>query len=99
MAFQHFGLNERTLALTKQISGAWVSFARTGNPNHSSLPHWPASDAEKRATMIFDMPCTVRNGPESEGLRLLGRRFLSGVAEWGLHVVTDYTAQMDSCGK
>jgi len=67
------GMLPEALALAKQISGAWVSFARTGNPNHSGLPHWPAYDAEKRATMIFDAPCNVRNGPESEGLRLLAQ--------------------------
>jgi len=67
------GMLPEALALAKQISGAWVSFARTGNPNHSGLPHWPAYDAEKRATMIFNAPCTVRNGPESEGLRLIAQ--------------------------
>ena len=29
-------------ALSRQMSTAWVNFARTGNPNHSGLPHWPA---------------------------------------------------------
>src|ERR1700756_343998 len=56
--------------LSKQISTAWVNFARTGNPNHDGLPHWPAYTAEHRATMYFDTPCVVRNSPEREGLRL-----------------------------
>jgi len=58
-------------ALSKQISTAWVSFARTGNPNHSGIPHWPAYTAEHHATMYFDTPCEVRNDPEEEGLRLM----------------------------
>jgi len=65
------GMLPEALALAKQISRAWVSFARTGNPNHAGLPHWPAYTAEQRATMFFDVPCSVRNSPEAEGLRLI----------------------------
>jgi len=65
------GLLPEALALAKQISGAWAAFARTGNPNHAGLPEWPAYTADKRATMFFDVPCSVRNGPEAEGLRLV----------------------------
>src|SRR6266702_4089126 len=57
--------------LSKQISTAWMNFARTGNPNHDGLPHWPAYTSEQRATMYFDTPCAVRNDPEGEGLRLI----------------------------
>jgi para-nitrobenzyl esterase len=65
------GMRPEALALAKQMSGAWASFARTGNPNHSGLPEWPAYTAEKQATMFFDVPCSVRNNPEAEGLRLI----------------------------
>jgi para-nitrobenzyl esterase len=65
------GMRTEALALAKQMSGAWASFARTGNPNHAGLPDWPAYTAEKRATMFFDVPCGVRNAPEAEGLRLI----------------------------
>jgi para-nitrobenzyl esterase len=61
------------LVLSKQMGGAWVSFARTGNPNHSGLPKWPAYTAETRATMYFDTPCAVLNDPEGSGLRIIGR--------------------------
>jgi para-nitrobenzyl esterase len=57
--------------LSKQMSTAWVSFARTGNPNHSGMPHWPAYTADTRATMYFDTPCAVRNNPEGNGLRII----------------------------
>lgn len=60
-------------ALSKQISTAWTNFARTGNPNHKSLPHWPAYTAEQRATMFFDAPSAVRNDPEGDGLRLIAQ--------------------------
>ncbi len=49
--------------LQDQAAGAWVAFARTGDPNHKGLPHWPAYDADKRATMIFEVPCKVENDP------------------------------------
>jgi para-nitrobenzyl esterase len=58
-------------ALSKKISTAWVNFARTGNPNHSGLPHWPAYTTNTRATMYFDTSCEVRNDPEGKGLRLI----------------------------
>lgn len=59
------------LALSKQISTAWVSFARTGNPNHSGLPFWPAYTAQNRAAMYFNSPCQVRGNPEGSGLKLI----------------------------
>ncbi len=64
------GRTPEALALAKQVSGAWVNFARTGNPNHAGLPHWPAFTPEKCETMIFDTVCTARNDPEGEGRRL-----------------------------
>lgn len=57
--------------LSKQMSTAWASFARTGNPNHSGMPHWPAYTADARATMYFDTPCEVRNDPEGKGLKII----------------------------
>ena len=57
--------------LSKQISTAWVNFARTGNPNHKGLPLWPAYTTDTRATMYFDTPCELRNDPEGKGLRLI----------------------------
>jgi para-nitrobenzyl esterase len=51
--------------LATQVSSAWISFARTGNPNHAGLPHWPAYAASERATMLFDTRCAVVNDPGS----------------------------------
>jgi para-nitrobenzyl esterase len=65
------GGSAEATVLSRQVSTAWVSFARTGNPNHAGLPHWPKYTSEHRATMQFDRQCEVRNGPESRGLRLI----------------------------
>ena len=59
------------IVISKQISTAWVSFARTGNPNHNDLPYWPKYTSERRATMQFDSTCAVSNDPEGQGLRLI----------------------------
>lgn len=59
------------LALSTNVSRAWVSFARHGNPNHTGLPNWPAYDAERRATLFLDNPSFVKNNPEGEGLHLI----------------------------
>jgi para-nitrobenzyl esterase len=71
---EHYsGGTPEAFVLSKQISTAWVNFARTGNPNHDGLPHWPTYAAEHRATMYFDAPCEVRTDPEGEGLRLIAQ--------------------------
>jgi para-nitrobenzyl esterase len=58
-------------ALAARISSTWVQFARTGNPNHSGLPQWPAFDPVKRPTMIFDNTCAVKDDPDGEELKAL----------------------------
>ena len=49
--------------LADKMSAAWAAFARTGNPDHAGLPHWPAYDTSTRATMIFNNECKVVNDP------------------------------------
>ncbi len=66
------GLRPEALAMSKRISGAYVAFARTGNPNHPGLPHWPAYTRDG-ATMVFDNVSKVRYGLEAEGLRLIAK--------------------------
>ena len=59
------------LVLSNQMSTAWATFARTGNPNHSGMPYWPAYTSSTRATMSFGTPCKVRNDPEGKGLKII----------------------------
>jgi para-nitrobenzyl esterase len=58
-------------ALASKVSGAWVAFARTGNPNHPDIPNWPAFDNTHRATMILDNECRAVNDPYGEEQRML----------------------------
>ena len=60
------GTAKSTKHLGKLVSSAWVAFARTGNPNTAGLPSWPAYDANRRATMIFDVKSKVVDDPMSE---------------------------------
>ncbi|MGD1030693.1 MAG: carboxylesterase family protein [Opitutaceae bacterium] len=68
---QFSGRTPAALALARQVSKAWVSFARTGNPNHPDLPDWPVFSPQNGETMVFGDPCVVRNNPEAEGRRLV----------------------------
>ena len=51
-------------ALAGKVSAAWVSFARTGNPNTSGLPKWPAYSAASRDTMLFNNVSRVEQDPD-----------------------------------
>jgi para-nitrobenzyl esterase len=68
---QLLGNDAQMQNLAKIVSNTWVAFARTGNPNHPALPHWPTYDAEKRATMTFNTPCKVVNDLEGEVRQIL----------------------------
>jgi para-nitrobenzyl esterase len=65
------GTGKDRLALAERMSEAWVAFARTGNPNHAGLPDWPAFDAARRATMVFDTECQTVSDPYGEERRAM----------------------------
>jgi para-nitrobenzyl esterase len=65
------GGGPEALALSTKMGEAWAGFARSRKPGHSGLPPWPEYTDKERATMVFNIPCAVRNDPEGEGLRLI----------------------------
>lgn len=74
-AIRHFvGPGEGPARMASQMHPAWVAFAKSGNPNHSNLPSWPAYDTKSRSTMIFDLTSRVENDPLSELRRLMGNQ-------------------------
>jgi para-nitrobenzyl esterase len=54
------------LQATRNMSKAWATFARTGNPSHEDIPKWPAYTLDQRATMFLDSQCKVVNDPHRE---------------------------------
>jgi para-nitrobenzyl esterase len=65
--------------LSRQLSGAWAAFARTGNPSQKGLT-WPAYTLRERATMIFDgARSEVINDPDREERVMLRDRPSGGL--------------------
>ena len=58
--------------IERQMSNAWIAFARTGDPNSADLPTWPQYDSTARATMVFDVPPRVENDPKKAIRELIG---------------------------
>jgi para-nitrobenzyl esterase len=52
------------------MSAALLAFARSGDPNHRGLPHWPRYDLARRATMRFDTVSRADDDPRG-GERVL----------------------------
>ena len=65
------GESDAARALERRMSDAWIAFARTGDPNTEELPDWPAYDARRRPTMVFDVVPRVEDDPKAEARRLL----------------------------
>jgi para-nitrobenzyl esterase len=59
------GNGEAAKRLARQMSQAWIRFARTGNPNHAAIPKWEPVTANGSETMIFDMESRFNIDPDS----------------------------------
>jgi para-nitrobenzyl esterase len=57
--------NEETDRLSTKMMDSWISFARSGNPNHNDIPNW-AQYGNDRATMMFGKDVKVLNDPYSK---------------------------------
>jgi para-nitrobenzyl esterase len=60
------GAGEDRHQLAREMSAAWVAFARTGNPNHRDIPAWEPWTPAGRTTMVFDRMTAAVNDPWSE---------------------------------
>ena len=65
------GADRRGLA--DRMSGAWVAFARTGDPNHALLPKWEPFAAAPRQTMMLGRECRLLNDPYREERLAVGQ--------------------------
>ena len=53
-------------AIAAAESATWAAFARAGVPQNNTIPHWPAYDAQSRATMMINAEWEVENDPARE---------------------------------
>lgn len=60
------GTGPELQTLADRVSGAWVAFARAGDPSHPAIPKWPAYVASQRTTMHIDNEWRVVNDPDRE---------------------------------
>ncbi|HUD57663.1 MAG TPA: carboxylesterase family protein [Terracidiphilus sp.] len=51
--------------LARQVSTAWMNFARNGDPNHAGIPRWKRFNAKDKTTMIFDDRCEAKDNLDS----------------------------------
>ena len=56
---------ERAQSLATAMSESLIAYAKTGDPNHARLPHWPPYDLSSRPTMIWNTPPRVANDPRA----------------------------------
>jgi para-nitrobenzyl esterase len=57
------GLGPGREQLAEAMHRAWLAFATSGDPSTPLLPDWPAYQAPRRATMIFDAECRLADDP------------------------------------
>ena len=65
------GTGPEVQPLADKVSGAWVAFARTGNPSHKGIPNWTPFETTKRATMVMNTEWKMVNDPHGEEQRIL----------------------------
>lgn len=56
--------------IADRMAGAFIAFAKTGNPSTPQLP-WPAYNPQSKPTMIFDVQSGAQNDPDHDLLALL----------------------------
>jgi para-nitrobenzyl esterase len=75
------GSGTQVETLSKQMQGAWLAFARSGDPGHAEIGDWQTWDPQRRATMIFGRDTRLSDAPRNAELGVLERHrpLVSGV--------------------
>ena len=67
------GTGAEARAASAAMQDRFVTFAKTGDPNHAGAVRWPAYALDRRATMIFDVRSRVENDPRRWERELFAR--------------------------
>jgi para-nitrobenzyl esterase len=59
--------------LSRQMQGAWLTFAREGDPSHQDIGEWRTWDPAVRSTMIFGAQSGMADAPRDDELALFDR--------------------------
>ena len=57
--------------MSDRLAATWVAFAATGDPNNPLIPDWPAYDARRRATMVFNTDMQVIDDYRGDFVRMI----------------------------
>jgi len=69
------GGGEAAIELGHALSSAWVSFARTGDPNgRGDMPQWKPFEPGHGYVMVIDEKCTLEEDPDKELMDFVSRR-------------------------
>jgi para-nitrobenzyl esterase len=61
--------------VSRAMAGAWVEFAKTGNPNSTSLPQWPAYTAPDYRLLEYGDDITIRSNADSPKIDFFQQMF------------------------
>ncbi len=75
LSVRHWPWREVDRALARTMSGYWVNFAATGDPNGDGLPLWPRFGATSQDVMIFGDSTKVGVMPDLDKLAFWDRWF------------------------
>jgi para-nitrobenzyl esterase len=66
IAQSELGSGPDVVALAEKMSTTMVTFARTGNPNNSTIPHWAPYNLTQRPTLVWNNEVKVVDNPHGE---------------------------------
>jgi para-nitrobenzyl esterase len=61
--------------ISRAIAGAWVQFAKTGNPNGPGLPEWPAYRSPEYRLLDYGDEIAIRSNADSPNIDFFQRVF------------------------
>jgi para-nitrobenzyl esterase len=64
------GIGAEQQRIADLMSTSWIAFARTGDPNNSLVPKWPAYDVKARPSMVFAPEPRIANDIRGKERRL-----------------------------